>query len=341
MARFSLQRQTEAAQTEARAELEQLKQSAATDRRPETYLTIAKLQMDLASFEEAIESLTRVLDLEPKHWTARLNLARCYEKLNRWPSATAEFRKALELEPDRPEAMVGYGICLLHLSKPAEALKQFEAALEMHPEDAAAQTGRNAAQMLLARLQQSGRKFGKIRAEAAPAPAPEPAPDPVAALRDSYDQAVAQGDLGQALRHAEELVQTAPGEASGWFALGLAHQLRGDLHEARGNYTRAAELNPDAPASRLNAAIVAQQLGDARAARLELEELLKVAPRHTALLIKLYQDDGVGDLVTERGVDGVHHHLVRVDGALAAHLGPLPAKRRAERTGVADRVAQL
>ena len=287
MARFSLQRQTEAAKTEARAEIEQLKQSAGTDSRPDTYLTIARLQMDLGSFEEAIESLIKVLDLDARHWTARLNLAKCYEKLNRWPSAAAEFRKALELEPDRPEAMVGYGICLLHLSKPAEALKQFEAALELHPADVAAQTGRNAAEMLLTRLQQSGRKFGKIRPDAAPATPAPPPPDPLVALRESYDQAVAAGDLPQALRCAEELVQAAPTEASAWFALGLVQQLRGDLHEARGHYTKAAELNPDEATARLNAAIVAQQLGDARAARQELEALLKVAPRHTAGLWNL------------------------------------------------------
>lgn len=287
MARFSLQRQTEAAKTEARAEIEQLKQSAHTDSRPETYVTIARLQMDVGSFEEAIESFAKVLDLDPRHWTARLNLAKCYEKLNRWPSAAAEFRKALELEPERPEAMVGYGICLLHLSKPAEALKQFESALELHPGDAAAQTGRNAAEMLLTRLQQSGRKFGKIRPEAAPAPPAAPPPDPLVTLRESYDQAVAGGDLPQALRCAEELVQAAPTEASAWFALGLVQQLRGDLHEARGHYTKAAELNPDEATARLNAAIVAQQLGDARAARLELEALLKVVPRHTAGLWNL------------------------------------------------------
>ncbi len=303
MARFHLQRTVEAPAAPAapspadpRTAIEQLRQAGGDASKPETYLTIARLQMELQSFEEAIESLTRCLELDASNWTARLNLAKCYEKLNRWQSAAAEFRAALELDPDRAEAQVGLGICLLHLNKPAEAMRSFEIALERNPKDQAAMTGRHAAEMLLARLQQSGKRFGKIRPDAA-APVVEEAPDLRPSLLALIEKTIETGDLEGASRYSEELLRAGTPDFAAWMSAGWARHASEDYSGAREAYRQAAALRPESADAWLNAGIASQQLGDVRAAREALEAALQAEPgcRQAAWNLALLQEQA-GDL---------------------------------------------
>jgi tetratricopeptide (TPR) repeat protein len=90
-------------------------------------LAVANLAIGTGNYDEAIETLGRVLEAEPDHVGA-LNLrsiARCYSRRD-YEGALADAERALELEPDNAELLVPRAVALMGLMRVEEA----EAALD-------------------------------------------------------------------------------------------------------------------------------------------------------------------------------------------------------------------
>lgn len=84
----------------------------------EVFSARGHIQFELEQYEEAAQSYTKLLSLEPKHPAATFNLGVCLEKLGRWAQAAEQFQKAWEANPKRMDALLGFGVCLLHLDRP-------------------------------------------------------------------------------------------------------------------------------------------------------------------------------------------------------------------------------
>jgi tetratricopeptide (TPR) repeat protein len=80
-------------------------------------------------FREAVEDFTRVLELNPNHFDARLHLADMLVHVKRLPEALEQYKACAQQHPDSAYAGVGIGRCLMLLGRDAEARSAFESLL--------------------------------------------------------------------------------------------------------------------------------------------------------------------------------------------------------------------
>ena len=99
----------------------------------------------LASPEEALPHLRRVVELDPGHAEARYQLATALLESRQYDDAIEEFRAALELMPDSAEVRNNLGVTLALQGKLDEAIDHFQQALAVRPEFADARRNLNMA----------------------------------------------------------------------------------------------------------------------------------------------------------------------------------------------------
>lgn len=101
------------------------------------FLDLATVQEERGRLAEALESVSRVLELDPKHAEAQYTLGRVHAKLGNTGEALGQFSAALvthmETENDEGRATVlnGIGNTYLSISQYAEALENYEKSLEI------------------------------------------------------------------------------------------------------------------------------------------------------------------------------------------------------------------
>ena len=79
--------------------------------------------------DEAQQAYRRVLDLDPAHADAWVNLGRLLHEAGDPRSAAQHYRKAIELRPDDPVALFNLGVALEDLRMPDEAILAYRTAL--------------------------------------------------------------------------------------------------------------------------------------------------------------------------------------------------------------------
>lgn len=78
----------------------------------------------------ARELYERVVELEPRHAEARVNLGRLQHEAGELDAAEAQYRRALELKPD-PTAFFNLGILLEDRGRFPESIRAYESALAL------------------------------------------------------------------------------------------------------------------------------------------------------------------------------------------------------------------
>jgi tetratricopeptide (TPR) repeat protein len=120
------------------------------------------IQFELELFEDAANSYTKLLELDPHHPTATFNLAVCLEKMGRWSQAGECFQRAYESDPNRIDALVGLGVCLLHLDRAQTSLDSFDKVLAIDAAQETALFGRGVALQLTGRLDEASEVYRGI-----------------------------------------------------------------------------------------------------------------------------------------------------------------------------------
>lgn len=184
---------------------------------------------------QAVEWITRAIDLRPNVAAYYANLAEVRRALGQFDQALECCRIALKLQPEYPEAINNLGLALLQSGKPEEAIEHFRAALSLRPSFAMAHNN------LANALRSQG--------------------DTAAAL-EQFRQALAcdpqlveaHSNLGQllcerqqlppALEHCRRAVELRPQFAEAHSNLGNVLREMGRLDDARQHYTEALRLNP-------------------------------------------------------------------------------------------------
>jgi len=107
---------------------------------------LAKKHFDLGAsylryerFLEARHEFAKVLNLEPEHLPAALQMAKCLSKTGDKEGAISLLRKALETHPKSAEARIQLGILYHSLRKLKEAYREWQEALHLDPESKSAQ----------------------------------------------------------------------------------------------------------------------------------------------------------------------------------------------------------
>ena len=86
-------------------------------------------------YEEALESIKKILEIDPHDDFALSNKGLVLVYLSKYKEALKTFNQALEINPVYDFNFVGKGIALRYLGKYEEALKSFNQALEINPRD--------------------------------------------------------------------------------------------------------------------------------------------------------------------------------------------------------------
>jgi tetratricopeptide (TPR) repeat protein len=90
-------------------------------------------ELEAGSPEEARHAYARVLDLDPTHTAARVNLGRLLHEAGHPLAAANHYRLALEGRPDDAIAAFNLGVALEDLGRDAEAIAAYELALAADP----------------------------------------------------------------------------------------------------------------------------------------------------------------------------------------------------------------
>lgn len=185
---------------------------------------LVRQQIRAGNLSAAIDSLRRVLSVDPEHALAHTLLSACLLDQGRVAAAEVEAQQALALDPEDAVSLRTAAAVAVARRKLDEARRHLDAALASAPEESATHLG-------LARLHDL---LGK-RAEARGAilRALELAPDdpePHAALAKHL---LDDNDLPGAERHARDALALDPELGDGLVVMGHVHLRRGEIELAR------------------------------------------------------------------------------------------------------------
>lgn len=90
-------------------------------------------ELEESAPEQALEAYRRVLELEPAHVDALVNLGRMLHAAGVPAAAEAHYRKALAARPDDDTALFNLGVALEDLGRSEEALTAYEKAVAIDP----------------------------------------------------------------------------------------------------------------------------------------------------------------------------------------------------------------
>jgi len=115
------------------------------------------LDLEPHDLENARDAYRRVLELDPHHVDAHVNLGRLLHEAGRAEAAATHYRQALALRPGDSIAAFNLGVALEDQGRPAEAVQAYEDALRCD------RTNADAHFNLARLLERAGRKAAAIR----------------------------------------------------------------------------------------------------------------------------------------------------------------------------------
>jgi protein O-GlcNAc transferase len=116
--------------------------------------------------DEAVDSYTEALRLQPNYPAALNNQGHSLRILRRTGQALAVFARALELQPAYAMALNNQGLALLDLRRVPEALSSFDHALRLQPAFVEVLSNRGTALFALKRFAEAAETFGRLAAVA-------------------------------------------------------------------------------------------------------------------------------------------------------------------------------
>ena len=191
-----------------------------------------ELKCAIAAFEAAVHQDT-------KSWEARFNLALALLQKHEPARATRELRVAVRLKPDNALGHIALGEALGELEQNEAAVEEFKLALKAEPKSVPALDG-------LAKALIAQKRYSAAIAYLKDAPT-----DPL--LQD--DLAVAyssSGDVAEAVKLLEGLVQQDPTSADRRARLGIAYTQESQFRQAEDEFREALRLDPSNDVTRLS-----------------------------------------------------------------------------------------
>jgi RNA polymerase sigma factor (sigma-70 family) len=191
----------------------------------------------LERFEEALESLSRAIELDPNHPGAWRERGVVHARLRRWNEAIEDYTETLRLQPQNHHIYSNRGMTWFELDEPDKALADLDRAVRMDPDRALYYLNRgrillrlNRPREALADLSRSIELQPQRNAEA------------------WYQRGRAYRDLGEldmALEDLLKVVAWEPGWMYAWNDLGYVRFQRREYAQAIHDLERALELKPD------------------------------------------------------------------------------------------------
>jgi tetratricopeptide (TPR) repeat protein len=103
------------------------------DPHPVSYNNIAVCHLDRREYEQAIEPLTRAIELDPRYVKAYINRITAYQKTGRIEEAKSDLSQMVKIEPRNAEGYNSRADVLLDLQRFDEAINDFTSAIKLSP----------------------------------------------------------------------------------------------------------------------------------------------------------------------------------------------------------------
>lgn len=208
---------------------------------PGGHYGLGRALMRLGQRSEAEASLLKAAELAPENPLPLQTLGELYGSQRRFDEAIESFSLALELAPGFLPARVARGEAFLLVGKPSAAIEDFQAIVEAVPES-------DEAHVSVGRAFEAG---GDIQAakEAYSRAVAINGDNPVALNNLAWLMVQTQGNVRQAVQHAERAVRIAPDVAAFHDTLGAAYRAEGQTQAARSAYQRALALDANLQSS--------------------------------------------------------------------------------------------
>ena len=200
--------------------------------------------------DQARESLTEALRLDPNAVEVRYALAVLYEGTGRREQAAEELQQIVEQQPEFDSAHRLYGRILLSQGQVERGLDELRMAVSIRPDYAANHVALGLAYYTAGRYRDAASTFERVT---------QLQPDNAAALQNLGTAHHMLGDLDQAFQGYQRANALRP-TATALSNIGTIHFAHGRLAEAIEAYGKAIELNPRSPSTHIN-------LGDAHRKR--------------------------------------------------------------------------
>ncbi|MEE4143501.1 MAG: tetratricopeptide repeat protein, partial [Halieaceae bacterium] len=183
--------------------------------------------------EQAVISLEKAIEIDPKHWKAHNNMALASVDMGEFEIAEAHYRESLAIEP-QPAIYNDLGFVLERQGLPFEAVDMYRKSLELDPESAAAHFN------LASSLARSG-EFAEAEPHFRAALEKGPSTQAYTGLGIVQWE---QGRADEAITSMRAAIETDPDNATAHDQLGKMLLQQGKLEEARKELAQAKALNP-------------------------------------------------------------------------------------------------
>ena len=241
--------------------------SALMDQMPQWHYLRALAKAEQSHFEDAIQDLDRLLELDAEHASAHWRRGLWLLELARIDEAEQSFRNALNHNPDSRAAQLGLALVALQRQDPQQAVERLQARIVVHPEDAYAR-------FLLGTAYRQVGQHDAADIELRLAGGADPHwTDPVAAglldLRAGFAFAMKtaiadlnSGDPSSATRTLERLRRDNPENVTILVNLGSAYLAAGRVNQSIETLGFAERIEPDNFAVHLNLAVAFERRND-------------------------------------------------------------------------------
>ncbi|MEM8930464.1 MAG: tetratricopeptide repeat protein [Acidobacteriota bacterium] len=186
--------------------------------------------------DDAVTALERAITLQADHQQAHFNLANAHGAREDWAAVERHAARVLELEPDTPRARYLVAMAQSRRGETSTALATLRALVAAEPGELAYRQG-------LAAVLVEDRQLGAAIELATNAEALSDA-DAVTLLRAMAQAAWRQRQQTQAVELWRRVTELAPEEGQSWSELANGLQLTGRREDARRQFRKATEVDP-------------------------------------------------------------------------------------------------
>jgi tetratricopeptide (TPR) repeat protein len=247
------------------------------------WMELGAISASRGDLEAAAERYRQATDLAPEHLPAQIALARVNARLGHPDEALAGLELALIIDPDRGEARQLRAQILAEQGRLDEAVSELEALLAADPENFQATLDLAS---LEARGGQLASAVDRLRSLL------DRAPDAATRAIVGFQAGVLEqqrGRVGEAIQLYEQALQAEPAMRDALFNLGLALARQGNLVEARKRFEALLELAPADAEGALALARTQTAGSDFAGARATLERARQRSPSHPGLMRTLVE----------------------------------------------------
>jgi tetratricopeptide (TPR) repeat protein len=197
--------------------------------------------------EEALDDLSRAIELTPDQAEAHNNRALVYLRLGETQKALDDSTWAINAKPDYAKAYSTRGEVYMRLGQPEQSLADCNRAVELNPDLAEAYNNRGLAFLRLGKAEDAIRDFSR---------AIHLKPQMAGAFTNRGGVYLLKGQLQEAQIDFDRAIELEPDSAGAYGNRGMVHLLQGQLDRASKDFDRALVLQPDTSQVYLNRAML-------------------------------------------------------------------------------------